>query len=128
MRRTQCTLSPTTGTSWTRSGWPCSSPSTSSSSNPQTSKESHIVKALAAQRRHRAAPVVLMVLALVVMGGLFTVFAPQPADAEEVIVADAADGERLLLLTCAACHGMDAQGRVEVPSPFGTGSASVHFQ
>ncbi|HLS24264.1 MAG TPA: c-type cytochrome [Beutenbergiaceae bacterium] len=86
------------------------------------------MKALAAKRRHRAAPVVLMVLALVVMGGLFTVFAPQPAEAEEEIVADAAEGERLFITNCASCHGMDAQGSEEVPSLIGTGAASVHFQ
>ncbi|MGC0142435.1 MULTISPECIES: cytochrome bc1 complex diheme cytochrome c subunit [unclassified Pseudactinotalea] len=86
------------------------------------------MKALAAKRRHRAAPVVLMMLALVVMGGLFTVFAPQAAEAEEEINADAANGERIFITNCATCHGMDAEGSDEVPSLIGVGAASVHFQ
>lgn len=86
------------------------------------------MKALAAKRRHRAAPVVLMMLALVVMGGLFTAFAPQSAEAEEEIRADASEGERLFITNCASCHGMDAEGMDDYPSLIGVGAASVHFQ
>ena len=40
------------------------------------------MKALAARRHHRFAPVVLLLLALLVTGGVYAAFAPTPANAE----------------------------------------------
>lgn len=86
------------------------------------------MKALAATRRHRAAPAVLMILALLVFGGLFTALSPKAAEADAHITADVDEGERLFITNCATCHGMNAEGTDDVPSLIGVGAASVHFQ
>lgn len=86
------------------------------------------MKALAAKRRHRSAPVVLMLLALLVMGGVYAVFAPSAAEADPAADANPEQGERIFITNCATCHGMDAEGTAHVPSLIGVGAASVHFQ
>ncbi len=86
------------------------------------------MKALAAHRRHRAAPVALMVLALLVVGILFAAFSPSSATANDDVQGDVSEGERLFITNCATCHGLDAEGTAEVPSLIGVGAASVHFQ
>ncbi|WP_066462118.1 cytochrome bc1 complex diheme cytochrome c subunit [Sanguibacter suarezii] len=86
------------------------------------------MKALAARRHHRLTPVVLLLLALLVTGGLYAALAPTSASADTAAVDDIAAGEKLFLANCATCHGVDAEGRDEVPSLIGVGSAAVNFQ
>jgi len=87
------------------------------------------VKALAALRHHRAAPVVLMLLALLLMGGVYATLAPTPASADTASTAtDVEEGERLFQANCATCHGPNAEGSAEAPSLVGVGAASVDFQ
>lgn len=86
------------------------------------------MKALAARRHHRLTPVVLLLLALLVTGGLYAALAPTSASADTAAVDDIAAGEKLFLANCATCHGVDAEGREEVPSLIGVGSAAVNFQ
>lgn len=89
-----------------------------------------MVNALARARRNRFAPVALMLLALLAVGGVYAVIAPPTA------LADAADsaaeveaGNKLFQANCASCHGMNAEGRDGVaPSLIGVGAAAVHFQ
>jgi ubiquinol-cytochrome c reductase cytochrome c subunit len=79
------------------------------------SPRGHHVSALARSRRHRAAPLLLTVLALVLVGALYG-------------AADAAEGEALFRTNCSTCHGINAEGSDIAPSLIGVGAASVHFQ
>lgn len=87
------------------------------------------MKALAASRRSRFAPAILVLLALLVTGALYTVLAPRPADATVAGSAqDIEQGEALFQANCATCHGMSAEGTDLAPSLIGVGAASVDFQ
>ena len=88
------------------------------------------MKALAARRHHRHAPVALLLLALLVTGGLYAVLAPTPADAAAASTStnDIATGKKLFQANCATCHGASAQGYSGVPSLVGVGAAAVDFQ
>lgn len=86
------------------------------------------MKALAARRHHRLAPVVLVLLALLVTGGLYAVLAPSMANADTTTNEDVAEGQKLFLANCATCHGKDASGTDKVPTLIGVGAASVNFQ
>jgi ubiquinol-cytochrome c reductase cytochrome c subunit len=86
------------------------------------------VKALAARRHHRFAPVVLLLLALLVTGGIYAVFAPSQARAQTASTQDVDTGKKLFQANCATCHGLNAQGTANAPSLIGVGAASVDFQ
>jgi ubiquinol-cytochrome c reductase cytochrome c subunit len=87
------------------------------------------VKALAASRRHRLAPVLLVLLALLATGVVYAMFAPAPKAVAEAATADAiATGEALFVANCATCHGVNAQGGPAGPSLIGVGAAAVDFQ
>lgn len=86
------------------------------------------MKALAARRHHRFAPVVLVLLALLVTGGLYAAFTPTTASADTTTNEDIAEGQKLFLANCSTCHGKDASGTDKVPSLIGVGAASVNFQ
>lgn len=86
------------------------------------------MKALAARRHHRLAPVALLLLALLVTGGLYAALAPSPANAETVSTADIETGQKLFQANCATCHGPNAEGTAEAPSLVGVGAAAVDFQ
>lgn len=88
------------------------------------------MKALAARRQDRRAPIVLLLLALLLTGGLYAVLAPTSAGATTV-KADASDiatGEKLFQANCATCHGPSAAGTASGPSLIGVGAAAVDFQ
>ena len=88
------------------------------------------MKALAARRQDRRAPIVLLLLALLLTGGLYAVLAPTSAGAAPV-KADATDiatGEKLFQANCATCHGPSAAGTASGPSLVGVGAAAVDFQ
>ncbi|WP_125777351.1 c-type cytochrome [Antribacter gilvus] len=86
------------------------------------------MKALAARRHHRLAPVVLLLLALLVTGGVYAALAPSTASAETASTADIETGKKLFQANCATCHGPSAEGRDGVPSLIGVGAAAVDFQ
>lgn len=86
------------------------------------------MKAIAARRHHRLAPVVLLALALLLTGGLYAAFAPSAASAAAPSESDIEAGEKLFAANCATCHGPSAEGREGVPSLIGVGAASVDFQ
>ena len=88
------------------------------------------MKALAARRQDRRAPIVLLLLALLLTGGLYAVLAPTSADATPVKAStnDIATGEKLFQANCATCHGPDASGTESGPSLIGVGAAAVDFQ
>ncbi len=85
--------------------------------------------ALAKSRRHRFAPVVLMMLALLFVGMGYSALTPSSAHAEDALAgADPAQGRALFVANCATCHGLEAQGTDIAPTLVGVGAASVHFQ
>jgi len=86
------------------------------------------VKALAASRQNRFAPMVLLLLALLLVGGLYATLAPRSADAATVSADDVQTGQKLFAANCATCHGMNAQGSSAAPSLIGVGAAAVDFQ
>ena len=88
------------------------------------------MKALAARRQDRRAPIVLLLLALLLTGGLYAVLAPTSADASPVQAStnDIATGEKLFQANCASCHGPAASGTASGPSLIGVGAAAVDFQ
>lgn len=88
------------------------------------------MKALAARRHDRRAPLVLLLLALLLTGGLYAVLAPTSADAavKTATADDVATGEKLFQANCATCHGPSAGGTDDAPSLIGVGAAAVDFQ
>jgi ubiquinol-cytochrome c reductase cytochrome c subunit len=87
------------------------------------------VKALAASRRSRYAPAVLVLLALILTGALYAVLAPRPAEAQPTANAqDIQQGRALFQANCSTCHGLNAEGTDVAPSLIGVGAASVDFQ
>ena len=84
---------------------------------------------ITARRRHPAASLVVLLLALSVTGGLYAVFAPRDADAASGSSMAATDeGRRLFLTNCSSCHGVNAEGTSDGPTLIGVGAASVDFQ
>lgn len=78
--------------------------------------------------------VVILLFALVAMGGLYVTLQPRAAQAEGASADDIAAGRELFLANCATCHGLQGQGRVDDdghtigPSLIGVGAAAVDFQ
>lgn len=88
--------------------------------------------------RHRRGPMaglLLIVLALLLTGGLYSAFSPASAGEAQSGDALIARGRQLFLVSCAFCHGQNGQG-VQVadgnrqigPSLIGVGAAAVDFQ
>ena len=88
------------------------------------------VDALSRRRRHRFAPVLLLLLALGLTGGAYAAFAPTPqAEAASGTPTGSVDeGRALFLRNCSSCHGLNAEGSTDGPSLVGVGAASVDFQ
>jgi ubiquinol-cytochrome c reductase cytochrome c subunit len=85
---------------------------------------------LSRRRRHRFAPVVLLLLGLAATGGAYAAFAPT-SDAQAAAgmsTQTAEEGRALFLKNCATCHGLNAQGSTDGPSLVGVGAAAVDFQ
>jgi ubiquinol-cytochrome c reductase cytochrome c subunit len=90
------------------------------------------VNVTAARRRHPLARYAVLLLALCLAGGAYTLIASmnQPADAALAGKADdLANGKSLFEANCASCHGLNAEGVDGVaPSLVGVGAAAVDFQ
>jgi quinol---cytochrome-c reductase cytochrome c subunit len=87
---------------------------------------------ITARRRHPAAGFAVVLCGLVIIGMAYAAITGRgPASAatssgpsQQVI----AQGRAIYLVTCASCHGMNAQGTPEAPSLIGVGAAAVDFQ
>ncbi len=86
------------------------------------------MKALAARRRHRLAPLVLVLLALLFAGAAYQVLAPRPAVGAAASQDVLEQGREVFLANCASCHGLNAAGGPAGPSLIGVGAAAVDFQ
>ena len=91
---------------------------------------SGLLGALSRRRRHRLAPVLLLLMALGSTGGAYAVLAPTPqAQASSGVSSAVVDeGRALFLKNCASCHGLNLQGTTDGPSLIGVGAAAVDFQ
>jgi ubiquinol-cytochrome c reductase cytochrome c subunit len=89
-----------------------------------------LVGSLSRRRRHRLAPVVLLLAALASTGGAYAALAPSTS-AQAASGSSAGDiqaGRDLFLKNCATCHGLSAEGSSDGPSLVGVGAAAVDFQ
>jgi ubiquinol-cytochrome c reductase cytochrome c subunit len=79
--------------------------------------------------RSRVSNYVVVVLALVMVGGLYTAFMSPTSKADDSTNQSMAvkEGRQLYLQGCSTCHGLNAEG-LTGPSLIGVGSASVVFQ
>jgi ubiquinol-cytochrome c reductase cytochrome c subunit len=67
--------------------------------------------------------------ALLLVGGLYTAFAPGLAAQDTPLSPAAAEGKALYDVSCITCHGRNAQGvEGRGPSLIGVGAAAVEFQ
>jgi ubiquinol-cytochrome c reductase cytochrome c subunit len=94
------------------------------------SKPLAVLGRLSRRRRHRFAPVVLLLLALGATGGAYAALAPTN-DAQAAAGPSAQsveEGRALFLRNCSSCHGLNAEGTSDGPSLVGVGAAAVDFQ
>jgi ubiquinol-cytochrome c reductase cytochrome c subunit len=89
---------------------------------------------LSSSRRSRYAGPIVLLLALLTMGGIYSVVAPAQAQKPTSVDADQlAQGRELYLIGCSSCHGINGEG-VEAgqgqygPPLVGVGAAAVDFQ
>ncbi len=84
---------------------------------------------LSSRRRHRAAKPLLLLFALFVMGGLYSVLAPSAvSSADTTKTEQISAGKELFASGCASCHGLAGQGSTQGPTLVGVGAAAVDFQ
>jgi ubiquinol-cytochrome c reductase cytochrome c subunit len=81
-------------------------------------------------RRSRVSGYVVLVLALVLLGGVYTAFAAPKTKAEDSVNQSTAveAGRQLYLQGCSTCHGTNLQGGAGGPSLVGVGASAVVFQ
>ena len=84
-------------------------------------------------RRHPLARYAVLLLALLLVGGAYTLISAQssrPADAAIASgkVDDVAEGKSLFQAHCSSCHGLNAEGASTGPALVGVGAAAVDFQ
>lgn len=89
---------------------------------------------LSRHRRRPLAGLLLMVLALLLTGGLYSAFAPAQAQTTASDTQLVEEGRELFLVGCAYCHGQNGEGNVTIdgqnigPPLAGVGAAAVDFQ
>jgi ubiquinol-cytochrome c reductase cytochrome c subunit len=73
---------------------------------------------------------VVLVLALALLGGLYTAFAAPKTKAEDAVNQSVAveAGRQLYLQGCSTCHGVNLQGGAGGPTLIGVGASAVVFQ
>jgi ubiquinol-cytochrome c reductase cytochrome c subunit len=83
-----------------------------------------------ARRRHPVAGYAAIAGGLVVAGALYGTLAGGSASASSATAASTqtAAGKALFQVSCASCHGLEAQGTTQGPSLVGAGAAAVDFQ
>ena len=89
---------------------------------------------LSTRRRHPLAGLLVLLFALVSVGGLYTALAPESAEADNAQTDLVEEGRQLFLVGCSSCHGLSgegvsAEGETNYgPSLVGVGAAAVDFQ
>jgi ubiquinol-cytochrome c reductase cytochrome c subunit len=81
------------------------------------------------QARRRLGAAGRLLAALLLVGGLYTAFAPGIAAQDQPPLPDADAGRALYEVSCISCHGSNGQGLAgRGPSLIGVGAAAVEFQ
>lgn len=89
---------------------------------------------ITARRRRHAAGYAAILLALVAIGGIYSAVTgfgrggAASAASTTASTQQIATGKNLFDVTCASCHGLDAQGTNRAPGLVGAGAAAVDFQ
>lgn len=84
---------------------------------------------LSSRRRHPAAKPLALILALFVMGALYSAIVPTTSTAEDATNNEQlAQGKELFEVNCSSCHGLNGEGTPEAPTLIGVGAAAVDFQ
>jgi quinol---cytochrome-c reductase cytochrome c subunit len=87
---------------------------------------------ITARRRHPAAGYAVVLLGLVLAGVVYAAVAGHRASAAGIppgaTAQQVAAGRQLFAVTCADCHGLNAEGTARGPSLIGVGAAAVYFQ
>lgn len=79
--------------------------------------------------RRRTANALAMLLALGLIGVVYSAFAPHSDAAGQVSQTElATQGRAIYLQGCSTCHGVQAQGSSIAPSLIGVGGAATYFQ
>ena len=88
---------------------------------------------ITARRRRPAAGYAVVLLGLILIGVGYAALTGQGSTASAATPGSPSpqtinQGKELFAVTCASCHGMDAQGTAQGPSLIGVGAAAVDFQ
>jgi ubiquinol-cytochrome c reductase cytochrome c subunit len=87
---------------------------------------------ITARRRRPVAGYAVVLLGLVLVGAIYATITGSgdsaASTAPTTSQAQIAKGRQIFQLTCATCHGLQAQGTAVAPSLIGVGSAAVDFQ
>jgi ubiquinol-cytochrome c reductase cytochrome c subunit len=87
---------------------------------------------ITARRRRPVAGYAVVLLGLILVGAIYAVITGSgESSASTTPTASRAQilrGQQIFQLTCATCHGLEAQGTAAAPSLIGVGSAAVDFQ
>ena len=88
------------------------------------------MKAFSNRRRHPLAAVVVLLMALGVVGAMYSLVSPtrqaEAADSASSLVIE--EGKGLYVNQCSSCHGLNAEGSSDGPALIGVGAAAVDFQ
>lgn len=84
---------------------------------------------LSTRRKHPAAKPLVLLLALFLMGAVYSVLTPaQKSSADTNTSSQVAQGKGLFDVNCSSCHGMNGEGTSQGPTLVGVGAAAVDFQ
>ncbi len=87
---------------------------------------------ITAKRRRPVAGYAVVLLGLILVGAIYATITGAGESAASTTPttsqAEIAKGQQIFQLTCATCHGLEAQGTAVAPSLIGVGSAAVDFQ
>lgn len=87
---------------------------------------------ITARRRRPVAGYAVVLLGLILVGAIYAVLTGSGESSASTTPsasrAEILKGQQIFQLTCATCHGLQAQGTAVAPSLIGVGSAAVDFQ
>ncbi len=87
---------------------------------------------ITARRRRPVAGYAVVLLGLILVGAIYAVITGSGESSASTTPsasrAQILKGQQIFQLTCATCHGLEAQGTAVAPSLIGVGSAAVDFQ